>query len=150
MNLSYLNTTFFIALIYFLAGNLSLAISPDNSIVTIVVFSAEGIALASAILYGKRVWIAVLVGQFFLAYYNGMEWQPSLGIAIINSVEAILAVIFFRKFRLNKNLSTFRDVFWLIIIILFILQPFSALVGNSILVTFNMIDPSEYLNSSFF
>jgi len=150
MNHNYLTQTFFIALIYFLAGNLSLSISPDNSIVTIVVFSAEGIALASAILYGKRIWIAILIGQFFLSYYNGMEWQPSLGIAIVNSVEAILAVIFFRKFKLNKNLSTFRDVFWLIIIILFILQPFSALVGNSILVTFNIIEPSEYFNSSFF
>jgi signal transduction histidine kinase len=150
MNLSYLTQTFFIALIYFLAGNLSLAISPDNSIVTIVVFSAEGIALASAILYGKRVWIAVLIGQFFLAYFNGMDWEPSLGIAIINSIEAILAVVFFRKFRLNKNLSTFRDVFWLILIILFILQPFSALLGNFILVTFNVIEVSEYFNSSFF
>ena len=150
MNLTYLTQTFFIALIYFLAGNLSLAISPDNSIVTIVVFSAEGIALASAILYGKRVWLAVLIGQFFLAYSNGMEWQPSLGIAIINSIEAILAVIFFRKFKLNKNLSTFRDVFWLILIILFILQPFSSLLGNFILVTFNIIEVTEYLNSSFF
>ena len=150
MNLSYLTQTFFIALIYFLAGNLSLAISPDNNIVTIVVFSAEGIALASAILYGKRVWIAVLIGQFLLAYYNGMAWQPSLGVATVNSIEAILAVIFFRKFKLNKNLSTFRDVFWLILIILCILQPFSALSGNFILMKFNVIEASEYFNSSFF
>jgi len=150
MNLSYLTQTFFIALIYFLAGNFSLAISPDNNIVTIIVFSAEGIALASAILYGKRVWIAILIGQFFLAYSEGMAWQPSLGIAIINSMEAILAVIFFRKLRLNKDLSTFRDVFWLIIIILFILQPFSALLGNLVLLKFNIIKPSEYFNSSFF
>ncbi len=150
MNLSYLTHTSFIALLYFLAGSLSLAISPDNNIVTIIVFSAEGIALASAILYGKRVWIAILIGQFFLSYHNGMAWEPSLGIGIINSMEAILAVIFFRKLRLNKDLSTFRDVFWLIIIILFILQPFSALLGNLILVTFNIIETSKYFNSSFF
>jgi len=150
MNLSYLTQTFFIALVYFLAGNLSLAISPDNNIVTIIVFSAEGIALASAILYGKRVWIAILIGQFFLAYYNGMAWQPSLGIGIINSIEAILAVMFFRRLKLNKDLSTFRDVFWLIIIILFILQPFSALLGNLVLLEFNIIEASEYFNSSFF
>jgi len=150
MNQSYLIKIFFIALIYFLAGNLSLAISPDNNIVTIVVFSAEGIALASAILYGKRVWIAILIGQFFLAYYNGMEWQPSLGIAIVNSLEAILAVIFFRKLKLNQNLSTFRDVFWLIIIIIFVLQPFSALLGNLVFITFDIIKTSEYLHSSFF
>jgi len=150
MYLSYLYKIFFIALVYFLAGNLSLALSPQNSIVTIVVFSAEGIALASAIIYGKRVWVAILIGQFFLAYVNGMAWEPSLGIAIINSLEAILAVTFFRKLKLNKNLSTFRDVLWLILIIGFILQPFSALLGNFILVKFNVIESSSYINSSFF
>lgn len=118
--------------------------------VTIVVFSAEGIALASAILYGRRVWIAVLIGQFFLSYYNNIAWQPSFGIALVNALEAILAVIFFRRFKLNKNLSTFRDVFWLIIIILFILQPFSALLGNFVLLEFNMIQTSDYFNSAFF
>jgi len=150
MYLSYLYKIFFIAIIYFLAGNLSLAISPENSIVTIVVFSAEGIALASAIIYGKRVWVAILIGQFFLAYFNGMAWEPSLGIAIINSLEAVLAVVFFRKLKLNKKLANFHDVFWLIIIIGFILQPFSALLGNVVLVSFHVIDSSEYLNSSFF
>jgi len=150
MYLSYLYKIFFIALVYFLAGNLSLALSPQNSIVTIVVFSAEGIALASAIIYGKRVWVAILIGQFFLANVNGMAWEPSLGIAIINSIEAILAVVFFRKLKLNKNLSTFRDVFWLILIIGLVLQPFSALLGNFILVTFNVIESSSYINSTFF
>jgi len=150
MNRSYFIKIFLIAITYFLAGSLSLAISPDNSIVTIVVFSAEGIALASAILYGKRVWIGILIGQFFLAYLHHMAWQPSLGIAIINSLEAILAVILFRKFKLNKQLSTFYDIFWLIIIIGFFLQPFSALLGSIVLVTFHVIKASEYLNFAFF
>ena len=150
MDLSYLIKVFLIAILYFLAGNISVAISPENSIVTIIVFSAEGIALASAILFGKRIWIAVLIGQFLLAYHNHMAWEPSLGIAIVNSLEAILAVIFFKKFKLNVNLSTFRDVFWFIVIIVFILQPFSTLLGNLVLVFFDVIKPSEYLNSSFF
>ena len=150
MDISYFIKIFFVAVSYFLAGNFSLAISPDNNIVTVVVFSAEGIALASAILYGKRVWIGVLIGQFFLAYYHGMGWQPSLGIAIVNSAEAILAVVLFNKFHLNKNLSTFWDVLGLIIIIVLFLQPFSALLGNFVLVKFHIIEAKEYLNSSFF
>jgi len=152
MDLSYLIKIFLVAVSYFLAGNLSLAISPDNShnIVTVVVFSAEGIALASAILFGKRVWIGVFIGQFFLAYYNGMGWQPSLGIAMVNSAEAILAVVLFKKFHLNKNLSTFWDVLGLILIIVLFLQPFSALLGNFILVKFHVIEAKEYLHSSFF
>jgi len=150
MDRVYFIRIFFIALAYFLAGNLSFAISPQNGIVTVVIFSAEGIALASAILYGKRVWIAVLIGQFFLAYYHGMEWQPSLGIAMVNSIEAVFAVMFFRKLNLNQNLSTFRDTFWLILIISLVLQPFSAMLGNLILVIFRIIEPLSYPHSSLY
>jgi signal transduction histidine kinase len=141
---------FFIALLYFLAGNFSLANSSDNSIVTLVIFFAEGISLAGAILYGAEVWIGVLVGQFALAYYNGMSWQPSLGIAIVNSLEVILAVYFFKKFRLNKNLSTFRDLFGLMLMIIFILQPFSSLLGNLVLLQFHIIEATDYLKSVIF
>jgi signal transduction histidine kinase len=150
MKHSYFTKISLVAITYFLAGNLSLAISPDNNIVTIVVFSAEGIALASAILYGKRIWLGVLIGQFFLAYLHDMAWLPSLGIAIVNALEAILAVVLFKKFKLNKHLSTFYDIFWLIIIIGFFLQPFSALLGNIVLVSFHVIEKSEYLNFTFF
>ncbi len=75
MNLLYIIKIFFISLLYFLAGNFSLSTNADNNIVTLVIFFAEGIALASAILYGIEIWIAILIGQFFLAYYNGMAWH---------------------------------------------------------------------------
>jgi len=146
----YFIRTFFIALAYFLAGMISFSISPENAIVTIVIFSAEGIALASAILYGKQVWVGILIGQFFLAFYNGMTWQPSLGIAIVNSIEAIIAVIVFEKFKLNKDLSTFKDIVGLILIIGFILQPFSAIFGNLILIIFNVVEPSSYFHNLIF
>jgi len=140
---------FGIALSYFLVGNLSMAISPDNNLMTIVIFSAEGIALASAILYGKRVAIPVFLGHFFLSYLNGMEWQPSLGVALIISIEVILAVILFEKFKLKKSLSSFRDMILLILIITLILQPFSALHGNFVLVFFNLIESQDYLSKAF-
>ncbi len=150
MNLSYITKITLIALLYFLAGNLSFAISPENGPVSIVVFSAEGVALASAILFGKRIWIGILIGQFLLAYHHGMAWQPSLGIAIVNAFEAILAVIFFRKLRLNKNLATFRDVAGLILIIVIILQPFSAILGNLVLMGFHVIQAHKYMESTLF
>lgn len=141
---------FGIVISYFLAGNLSLAISPDNTAMTIVIFSAEGIALASAIMYGKRVWIPVFIGQFFLSYFNHMGWQPSLGIAMVTSIEAVLAVILFQKFKLKKSLSTFRDMIILILMITLILQPFSAIFGNLVLVMFHLIESKMYLHSAFF
>jgi signal transduction histidine kinase len=150
MNKIYLTKTLLIAFAYFIAGNISFALSPENGIVTVVIFSAEGIALASAIIYGRQVWMAVLLGQFFLAYYHGMAWEPSLGVAMVNSIEAIFAVILFRKFNLNQNLSSFRDALWLILIIGLILQPFSSMISNLILVIFKVIEPISYTQSSLF
>ncbi|NOZ89965.1 MAG: hypothetical protein GXO60_01625 [Epsilonproteobacteria bacterium] len=150
MNLSNLIKIFFIALLYFLAGNFSLANSSDKSIVTLVIFFAEGISLAGAILFGAEVWIAVFIGQFALASYNGVAWQPSLGISIVNSLEIILAVYFFNKFKLNKNLSTFRDLFGLMLIIIFILQPFSSIFGNLVLLKFHIIERADYIRSVVF
>jgi len=151
MSISYIIKISIIALSYFLAGKLSFAISPENSIVTIVIFSAEGISLAMAILYGKRVWIAILLGQFFLAYYDrGMGWEPSILISLINSFEAILAAILFKQFRFNKDLSTFRDVIGLILLIGIILQPFSSFLGNLVLVMFDIKEWSDYLKYTFY
>jgi signal transduction histidine kinase len=150
MDKKYLIRTLIIVFAYFLSGMISFAISPENDIVTVVIFSAEGIALASAIIYGKRVWLAIFIGQFFLVYYNGMEWQPSLGIALVNSIEALLAVIVFHKLKLNKDLSTFKDILGLILIIIFFLQPFSATFGNLVLIAYKVIEPSDYLHNLMF
>ncbi len=150
MNLSYLTQILLIAFVYFLAGNLNYAISPENTSDIIVLLSAEGVALASAILFGRRIWVAILIGHFLLCYSHNIIWQVSLSIAIINSLEAILAVVFFQKLNLNKNLSTFRDVSWLIMIIIVILQPFSAVLGNIILMKYHIIESSRYFQSTFF
>jgi len=137
-----------IAIIYYLAGTLSHAISHQTTIITIVVFASEGIALASVLLYGKHVWVGIFLGQFFLAI-NTMSITHSLLIASINSIEAILALIIFNYFKLNNKLQEIRDILGLILIIVFVLQPFSSILGNFVAMDFHIINWELYMKNTF-
>ena len=137
------------ATIYFIAGKISFAISHDSTIVTIVIFMAEGFALAAVLLYGRSLWIGIFIGQFILALSSGMSVLPSAIISSINAVEAILAVVLFTKFGLNRSLSSMRDIVGLSFLIIFVLQPFSSLLGSITLLSFSLIETQEYMKSLF-
>ena len=137
-----------LALLYFIAGKISLLFLHGNSIVNIGIFAAEGIALGFILYYGKRVWSGIFIGQFFLAFSNDISILTSLGIAAINSAEALFGYFLFHKFKLNISLKSFRDIFGLSGIILFI-QLFSATLSNSLLLLDEIISSSSYLESTF-
>jgi signal transduction histidine kinase len=146
--LVYLFQVITLASLYFIAGKISFAISSENSIVSIVIFTSEGFALAGVLLFGRKLWLGIFIGQFFLTY-NALPLYGTTSIAIINSVEAILAVTLFKYFKLNIQLLSTKDVFGLIGLIVFVLQPLSAILSNSILLNFSLIAPSEFYKSVF-
>jgi len=137
-----------IAFAYFIFGKMSFAIEQHYNVVTIVIFAAEGIALAAAIIYRTPILIGIFLGQFLLGISN-MSLFPSFAISIINTLEAFLAIILFQKLNLDKSLSQTKDVFGLIVLILFILQPFSATFGSLTLLFSNIITSDEYFKSLF-
>ena len=128
-----------IALLYFLLGKFSHYIAVDSTIVTVGPFLPEGISLAATLIYGKNIWPGVFIGQFILAYVNGLSLTTSLMIGASNSIEVILAYTIFNKFGFNKTLNNSRDVNGLIVMIIFILQPFSAFFGNMALLVNDFI-----------
>ena len=143
----YILQVMILAILYFISGEISFSISKENSIVTIVIFMAEGFALTGVLLFGKKLWVGIFIGQLLLAL-TSMPILPSISIAIVNSVEAILAVIIFNYFNFDKTLKNTRDLFGLILLIVFVLQPFSSLLGNTIL---NLFDISPiFSNMSLF
>ena len=148
-NIPYSIKIFLLTLVYYLSGKLSFMISQDNQIVTIVIFAAEGFALASVLLFGRGMWVGIFIGQFILAYSSGLSFVPSMAISAINSVEAILAVTLFYKYGFHKNLNRMRDVYGLLLLIIFVLQVFSSLLGNLVLYSSSVIT-WEVLPSSLF
>ncbi len=137
-----------LALVYYISGKISFAVSHDNSIVTIVIFFAEGFALTSVLLFGRKMLAGIFIGQLLLAYAF-MPFISGLTIAIINSLEALLAVTLFNYFKLDRKLLTTKDVFGLIALIIFLLQPFSALFGNLILISASIIEMEDFWKNFF-
>ena len=148
-NIPYWIKIFLLALVYYLSGKLSFMISQDNQIVTIVIFAAEGFALAAVLLFGRGMWAGIFIGQFILAYSSGLSFVPSVAISAINSAEAVLAVTLFYKYGLHQNLSRLKDVYGLLLLIIFVLQVFSSALGNLVLYSSSIIT-WEVLPSSLF
>jgi len=137
-----------LSFLYFISGKISLMFLHGNNIVNIGLFAAEGIALAFILYFGKRVWIGIFIGQLLLALSNDISLFASISIAIINSLEAIFGYYLFNKLKLNIELKVFRDIVYLIAIILFI-QLFSAFPSNFVLVLSGAVNDGIYLESSF-
>ena len=119
--------------LYAIAGEVSFLLSVSHSIVTLVIFAAEGFALAFVLLWGEALCLGVFLGQFALALNNGLAWHIALGIALINSIEAVIGARLFRRFALKTSLSNLRDLSGLLILIFCVLQPLSATLGTGLL-----------------
>ncbi len=129
--------------LYFAFGHISYLISVSHFIVTPVFFVAEGIALAAAILLGRKVWPGIFLGQLILAFSSGLEFLPALAISAINSIEAVIAAILFKHWKLDPALNRVHDFSRLTGMVFLILQPFSATFGTATLLFFNVIQESQ-------
>jgi hypothetical protein len=70
--------------------------SPNPS--ATAVWPPTGIALAAILILGNRVWPAILVGAFFVNYTTAGPLVTSLGIAVGNTLEAVLGAYLVRRF----------------------------------------------------
>jgi signal transduction histidine kinase len=147
-NINYYLIIIILAFLYYGSGRLSLDLLAGHNIVNVGVFASEGFALAFVLYFGKSVWPGIFIGQFILAYTNHIGLLPSLEISLINSLEAIIGVLLFQKFKLNINFKTTRDVVGFILLIAFVLQPFSSLLSHLGL-TFHSVITQNLFNSIF-
>ena len=133
------------ALLYFGAGQLVFSTaggSLSGMIVSIVIFLSEGIALAGVLIYGRWLALGIFIGQLALALNAGLP--PALGVSVVNSVEALIAVALFDRFGLDRSLARVRDVAGLLLLIALVLQPFSALLGNLVLLSSGVVTTQQF------
>jgi diguanylate cyclase (GGDEF)-like protein len=117
-------------LTYYLTGQLSFTIFSQDNIITMTPFAPEGFALAGVLIYGVRILPGIFFGQLILALYNGLGVDTSLAISVVNTLEAFIAYRLFTWLKVDHTLSHNKDILLLLAIVLFVLQPFSALFGN--------------------
>ena len=148
-NINYFSKILILALIYFISGKMSIAITNDNYIITIGIFAAEGFAMAAVLIFGRSIWPGVFIGQLVLSISENLPWLPSFGIAAINSLELFLVWYAFHTLHLKRSLDTIRDILGLFFIILFIAQPFSAFLNTGILYFSSITHDANYWFSLF-
>src|SRR5512141_1826127 len=77
-----------LVLVYFLAGKLGLHFAFVHASAS-AVWPPTGIALAAVLLFGYRVWPAILVGAFLVNVSISGSIASSLGVAAGNTLEAL-------------------------------------------------------------
>ncbi len=122
-----------LAATYVLAGRLGFAASAIHPVVSSA-WPPSGVALAALLLMGTRFWPGIALGAFIVNLTGGIAPLPAAGIAVGNTLEALLAawlLTSFAGFRLS--LQRLRDVFALVVLGAIASTPVSATVGVTIL-----------------
>ena len=91
-----------LALAYALSGKLGLRLAFLNASAT-AVWPPAGIALAALLLLGYRVWPGVLLGAFMVNVATAGTVATSLGIAVGNTLEGLLAAYGVNRFAHGRE-----------------------------------------------
>lgn len=141
----------FLSLSYFLLGKLSFSLHAPDNLATPAIFYSEGVALAAAILIGPQAGIGVFFGQLVLALTSDLNPIPAVLISTSNALEAVIAAFAVKRLNIKIELSRIEDFVKLIFLILCILQPFSAILGN-LIITFSaskeIFDLDHFINTT--
>jgi two-component system, NarL family, sensor histidine kinase FusK len=119
--------------LYLAAGKLGLA-APFTSGNVSPFWPASGIALASVLLWGYRVWPAIASAAFLVNFWSPIPTQAALGIAVGNTSAALVGAFLLRRIgRLNLGLDRLRDVMALLTLGALISPLVAATIGTTTL-----------------
>ena len=103
-----------IAAAYFVVARIGLQLDAVAGFATLV-WASSGIALASLLLFGYRVWPAIAIGAFAINYVTGAPILAAVGIAFGNTAEALTACYLLNRVGFDRHLNRVRDVIALVI-----------------------------------
>lgn len=117
-NLKYFLTLAVVAAVYFGAAKLGLSLAFMNASVS-PVWPPTGVAIAAVLLFGFRVWPAIVVGAFLANLFTPVSVATASGIAIGNTLEALAAGALLRLIDFHRTFDRARDVFTFTLVALF-------------------------------
>jgi len=133
-----------VALAYIIAARIGLSLDTVGGFATLV-WPASGIALASLLLGGFRLWPAIAIGAFTANYLSGAPPLAALGIAIGNTAEAFVGAYLLGKIPgFRHKLDRIRDVLAMIVLAAGVSTLVSATLGVTTLLAFDLIPPAGY------
>jgi len=97
------------AAVYFAAARLGLELAVVVRQVSII-WPATGVALALLVLRGRRLWPGILIGAFAANALNATPLLTSFGIAIGNTLEAVVGAMLLQRVGFQPALRRLHDV----------------------------------------
>ena len=130
-----------IAVVYFAAAELGLSLASVHENVT-PVWPPTGIAIASLLIFGLRVWPGVFLGALAANLLTSIPLASTFGIAIGNTLEAIVAWSLLKRSKgWRKSFDSVGDVLTFVVYAAVLAPLVSATIG-SLSVCFG--DPSQW------
>jgi PAS domain S-box-containing protein len=119
-----------VAIVYFLAAELGLSLATLHENVT-PVWPPTGIAIASLLIFGSRVWPGIFVGALAANLLTNIPVASALGIATGNTLEALVAwFLLQRTKRWDKSFGSVRDVMTFVVYAAVLAPLASATIGS--------------------
>jgi len=119
---------------YFIAGRLGQATTDVRSNNLGPVWPAYGVALAAILLCGYRIWPAVALGVFVIAFLSPESYLTALGQTSGSTAAALIGTFLLRHIaKLDNSLSRLRDGLALILLGAFGSAIVSASIGTLVL-----------------
>jgi integral membrane sensor domain MASE1 len=117
-----------LALIYFASAKLGLTLAFSNESVT-TIWPPTGIALAALVLWGRGLWPGILLGAFLANVTTDVPVYTAAGIAVGNTLEAVVGAWLLERFSFRPTLLRLRDLFALVVLGAVISTAVSATIG---------------------
>ena len=129
--------------IYFTTARLGLSLGAVSRFATLVWFPS-GTAMAALLLFGYRLWPAILLGAFLVNLFNGAPLWVAVGIGTGNTLEALVGTFLLKRYGLSYAFDHLRDVLLLVLLAMPLSALISATIGVSSLLLGRVISLSSY------
>ena len=117
-------------IVYFGVAKLGLSLASVNTNVS-PVWPPTGIAIASLLIFGWRLWPAIFVGALAANLQTHVSVPTAAGIALGNTIEALVAFLLLSKgMRWHRSLRSVADVFRFVVCAAVVAPMASATIGN--------------------
>src|SRR5687767_7604715 len=133
-----------VGLVYLLAAQLGLSLASVHTNVS-PVWPPTGVAIASLLLFGRSLWPAIFLGAFAANLWTGVSTPTAVGIAIGNTLEAVLAVSLLRRGKpFTTSLDSVSHVLRFLLFAVILSPIVGATVGNLSLCVGGAADCSQF------
>ena len=116
--------------IYLGTARFGLSLNAVSGFATLV-WLPSGIGVAALLLFGFRLWPAILAGAFLVNFFNGAPLFVAIGIGIGNTLETLVGSFLLKHYRCSHTFDHLRDVLLLVLLVM----PLSACISATLGVT---------------